>query len=172
MCKKISIRYRKACAIDGVGAAMGKTKFKFIKTTDPEYSAERMLRWEVLRKPMGLPPGSEFSPEDPESLHLVALENKSLIGCILFHPESKHQGRVFQLALAEDYRGRGFGRKLIHALEEFLVKNGYLSIYCFVQEEIAGFYERMGFNSESETVSLNGIPHLKMKKNLFSTSVV
>jgi ribosomal protein S18 acetylase RimI-like enzyme len=82
-------------------------KFKFIKLTDPYYRDELMLRWEVLRKPLGMPPGSELQPEEKDSFHLIALEKKQLVGCVLFHPESQTEGKIFQMALSEEYRGQG-----------------------------------------------------------------
>ena len=62
-------------------------KYKFITVDGPEYPAERMLRWEVLDKPLGIPPGTEILPEELQSLHLIALDGKRLVGCVCFYPE-------------------------------------------------------------------------------------
>ena len=39
-------------------------KFKFITLSDPYYRDELMLRWEVIEKPKGLPPGLETLSEE------------------------------------------------------------------------------------------------------------
>jgi len=139
-------------------------KFKFITPSHASYRDELMLRWEVLRKPLGMPPGSEVLPEEMECLHLIAIEDKKLVGCVLFHPESEHSGRVLQLALSEEYRGKGGGRKLVSNLEQALAKRGVSDLYLFAREDLIGFYERLGYHLEGESFERMGVPHRIMKK--------
>jgi ribosomal protein S18 acetylase RimI-like enzyme len=141
-------------------------KFRLITPEDREYSQELMLRWEVLRKPLGLPPGSEVFPEEKESLHLVALDKKQVVGCVLFHLEGEGAGRVYQMAISELYRGRGFGRKLIAALEEELAKRGVKKIHLFSREDSVGFYLQMGYRPEGSLIEKWGILHQPMEKEL------
>jgi len=144
-----------------MGLAM---KFKFIKPQGPEYCAERMLRWEVLRKPLGMPPGSEALPEDELSLHLVALQEKNVVGCVCFHPETEIQGRIYQMAISEDYQGNGFGRKLIYTLENSLIKRGIREVYIYARQESEGFYQRMGYHPEEDLIKRLGVLHRTMRK--------
>jgi ribosomal protein S18 acetylase RimI-like enzyme len=143
---------------------MASMKFRFISNTDPEYSKELMLRWEVLNKPLGLPPGSELSPQEEDSLHLIALDGKKVVGCILFYPESETKGRLHQVALSETYQGKGFGRKMMATLEQKLNKKGIKEVYIYVPEEIEGFYLRLGYHVEGSPVERRGIIHHLMKK--------
>lgn len=122
--------------------------FKFIKTSDPDYPRERALRWEMIHKPLGLPPGAEICPEDEKGLHLIALEKKEVIGCILFSPISDTKGKIVQLALAELHNHQGFGRKLLHHLEHYLFEKGFKELECTVKKENLNFYERLGFHDE------------------------
>ena len=55
-------------------------EFRFIDTRDPLYGAERALRVEILRKPLGMPPGSELFPFEKESFHLVAVDEGRVVG--------------------------------------------------------------------------------------------
>jgi N-acetylglutamate synthase-like GNAT family acetyltransferase len=125
-------------------------KFRFITPADPEYPQELMLRWEVLAKPLGIPPGKEQPAEESESLHLIALEKKKMVGCVLFCPEGALRGRVHQMALSEEYQGRGFGRKMLSKLEQTLAARGFKEIYLLAPTEKVGFYNRMGFESDGE----------------------
>jgi N-acetylglutamate synthase-like GNAT family acetyltransferase len=127
-------------------------QFKFIQTKDPEYPRERALRWEMLHKPLGLPPGAELCAEDVKGLHLVALEKKEVIGCILFHPESNKSGKIIQLALAELHDHQGFVRKLLHYLERHLIDSGYKEIECLVGPDNIDFFERLGFHNLGKTL--------------------
>lgn len=141
-------------------------KFRFIRSHDPEYQQELMLRWEALRKPLGMPPGSERLPDDEQGLHLLAMEGKKVVGCVLFYPEGDRKGRLDQMAVSEEYRGRGFGRKLLLALEQALTKKGFKDLYLYSGVEAVGFYERMGYQKEGESVVKLGQPHHLMKKIL------
>ena len=139
-------------------------KFKLITPDGPEYEAERLLRWEILAKPHGMPPGAEVFPEEMQSLHLVALEGKRLVGCICFHPESLSNGRIFEMAVSEEYQGRGFGRKLLHELEQMLVQRGINDVYIYAREESEEFYSLMGYQPEGDFVVQMGLKQRKMKK--------
>lgn len=141
-------------------------KFRFITPDDPEYPQELMLRWEVLLKPLGLPPGKEQPSEETESLHLIAFEKKKMIGCILFHPEGEIKGRVHQMALSEEYRGRGFGRKMLHTLEQALVSRGIKEVCLLAPADKIAFYSRVGFASEGDLKKDKGVFWQMMKKNL------
>ncbi|MFA5812361.1 MAG: GNAT family N-acetyltransferase [bacterium] len=83
-------------------------EFRFITTADPLYQQELALRFELLRKPLNMPQGSEAFPFEEESLHLVAVEGGRVVGCVLFKPEG-NSGRIFQMAVAKDFQGRGAG---------------------------------------------------------------
>lgn len=141
-------------------------KFKLINPDGPEYEAERLLRWEVLAKPHGMPPGSELLPEEMQSLHMIAMEGKRLVGCICFHPESVSNGRIFEMAVSEEYQGHGFGRKLLHALEQLLIQRGIHNVYLYVRPESEEFYSLMGYKPENEIVTQMGLSQRLMKKSL------
>jgi ribosomal protein S18 acetylase RimI-like enzyme len=141
-------------------------KFRFITPQDPEYDQELMLRWEVLSKPLGMPPGSQIVEQESKSFHLIAVDRKKLVGCVLFFPENDSHGLLFQMALSEEYQGKGFGRRLISMLEHTLLEKGYKEVYLLAPPEKIGFYERMGYENEGEPVKQNGIFCQRMVKRL------
>jgi N-acetylglutamate synthase-like GNAT family acetyltransferase len=141
-------------------------KFKLITPDSPEYHSERMLRWEVLAKPLGIPPESEAAPEELNSLHLIALDGKRLVGCVCFCPESSTNGRIFEMAVSEEYQGRGFGRQLLHALERMLVQRGVNDVYLFAPPDTEKFYSLMGYQPQEDVIVKMGMKQRMMKKNL------
>ncbi len=141
-------------------------KYKLIAPEGPEYDAERLLRWEVLAKPLGIPPDVEEAPEELHSLHLIALDGKKLVGCVCFHPESATNGRIFEMALSEDYQGRGFGRQLLHQLERMLIERGINDVYLFAPPDAEKFYTLLGYLSQNEVMVKMGVTLKKMQKNL------
>jgi predicted GNAT family N-acyltransferase len=141
-------------------------KFKFITPSHAYYREELMLRWEVLRKPLGMPPGSEVVPEEMECTHLLVMDEKKIVGCVVFHPENENIGCIIQLALSEDYRGKGCGRKLLQTLEQHMAKKGMSEVYIYAREEFQPFYERMGFHFDGASFLRFGAPCRMMKKTL------
>ena len=141
-------------------------KYKFITIDGPEYPVERMLRWEVLDKPLGIPPGTDILPEEMQSLHLVALEGKRIVGCVCFHPESKTSGRIFEMAVSEEYQGNGFTRQLLHNLEKMLVERGIHDVYLFAPADVENFYSLMGYQPQTESIVKMGTKQRRMKKSL------
>lgn len=141
-------------------------KFRFIRYGDPDYQKARMLRWEMLSKPLGLPP-ELMTPNEEQGIHLLAIEKNQVVGSVLFCPEGKHSGRLHGLAISDEYRGRRFGRKILACMEQTLRRHGYTEVILEVQEDDAIFYERLGF-CPSGQINRWGYPHLAMRKALAS----
>jgi len=136
----------------------------WIDTQHDLYESERELRLEVLRKPLGIDRVEKFPFED-ESLHLVALDGPRVVGCLLFHPEDK-TGRLYQMAVAGEFRGIGMGKRLIRHLERRLSKEGFKSLYLHARMPVIGFYEKCGFTVDSDIFIEIGIEHRKMVKKI------
>lgn len=141
-------------------------ELRFIQPDDGQlYAKERALRYEVLRRPLGMPPGSEIFPFEAESLHLVAIEGDSVIGCVLFRPQ-RRTGRLFAMAVAEEKRGRGVGAALVARLEAHLCDQGFQEVFLHARDDALGFYERLGYRLDGEPFEEVGLKHRRMKKDL------
>ncbi|MDR2539603.1 MAG: GNAT family N-acetyltransferase [Chlamydiales bacterium] len=141
-------------------------KFKWITIGNAEYDSAKMLRWEILLKPLGLCPETKEISEEIDSLHLIALDNKKVVGSVVFSLESKMRGRMYQMVISEEYRKEKFGRKLLSTLEKELGKKGVYYVYLYAYKEVEGFYQQMGYQSEGPTIEKIGIPHQLMSKTL------
>ncbi len=139
-------------------------KFKFIKTYQPEYSKELMLRWEVLRKPFGIPPGIEPSMQEENSLHLVALEKGEVVGCIVCHQDNTSCGTLFDMAVSSEYKGMKFARKLLLAAENAMATIGISEIHLLASQETIDFYSNMGYEPSGVGVKKSGLLGYPMTK--------
>jgi ribosomal protein S18 acetylase RimI-like enzyme len=128
------------------------------------YESERALRTEVLRKPLGFAEVEKFPFED-ESLHLLVVEDWRVVGCLLFRPQGD-TGRLYQMAVYEEHRGRGLGRRLVKELEQRLSREGFTSIYLHARTPVIGFYEKLDYRTDSEVFIEIGIEHRRMIKKL------
>lgn len=142
-------------------------KFKLITPQDVEYVKELMLRWEVLSKPLGMPPPEkEITKEEAESIHLIALEKKAVVGCVLFFPENDLSGKLYQMAISEEYQGQGFGRQLLAHLEHTLSRKGFKEVHLYASQDNVGFYKQMGYHLLGDPVEKLGYTVQLMSKTL------
>jgi ribosomal protein S18 acetylase RimI-like enzyme len=139
-------------------------EFVWIHTQHPLYQSERKLRFQLLYQPFGFFELEEL-PTEESSLHLVALKDHKVIGCVLFHPEGD-TGRMHQLAVSADHQARGIGTQLVQVLEERLKDDGYQSLYKEVRLPVIEFFEKIGYRPEGELYERSGLDHRRMRKDL------
>lgn len=147
-------------------------KFKFIALSDPYYYDELMLRWEVVEKPKGVPPGFERRKEEEVSFHLVALDKKRLVGCLVCQPHSELDAEIFHFAISDEYKGKPFARQMLVALEEFLSHKGISHVYVLASETDWGIYDHLGFAAEGDPFERFGIQYQKFRKTIVLVSSV
>ncbi len=62
-------------------------------------------------------------------------------------------GMIHELIISKEYRSKGYGEKLLKALEDYLKKKGCKSIQSFVfikNKKVLGFYNKLGYSSNEE----------------------
>ena len=137
-----------------------------IERAAPAYVAERRLRYEVLRRPLGMPEGSEENTHEVDCWHWVALDaSDSVVGCVLWLPGDERRGRLLQMAVAARVQGQGIGRLLVGALERD-VRGHADEVTLHARADAVGFYERLGYAVHDAPFTEVGIPHRHMHKRL------
>ena len=90
----------------------------------------------------------------PHSTILVARQGTALAGSVMVgHDE--HRGWVYYLAVAQDQRGRGLGRALLTAAEDWLRARAVPKLMLLVRpdnEQVRGFYAAVGYAEEPRVV--------------------
>ena len=133
-----------------------------------EYDETVALRYEVLRKPLGL----KFSPQElaqeKNSFHLACWRNSMLVACLVLKPLSARQLRMRQFAVHPDFQGKGVGRALTCFSESFATTHGYEEIVLHAREKAAGFYKKLGYQIEGDRFIEVTIPHFSMWKSLLN----
>ena len=142
-------------------------ELRFITALDPLYAEELELRFRVLREPLGHERSDVAFPFERESVHLVALDDDArVVGCVLFHPEQRTSGRLFQMAVSPALQGRGLGRTMVRALERELAQRGVREVHLHARENVVPFYERLGYAVFGEPFVEVSIPHRHMRRAL------
>ena len=78
---------------------------------------------------------------------LVGLDDAGVIATAMVG-EDGHRGWVYYLAVLEDARGRGLGREMMAAAEDWLRDRGVVKVHLMVRGSnagVIGFYEALGY---------------------------
>jgi ribosomal protein S18 acetylase RimI-like enzyme len=137
-----------------------------IDTRDDRYAAELDLRYRVLRAPLGFSRQQTLSPFEDGSVHMLAVDDGRVVGCVLFRPLAARQGRLYQMAVEPRLQRRGIGARLVAALEAEVARRGFDEVVLHARATAVGFYERAGYTVDGAPFTEVGIPHVKMRKLL------
>ncbi len=130
------------------------------------YERELELRYRVLRLPLGMARSTVVFPFEDQSLHLVACAGSEVVGCVLFHPDGRCGGRLFQMAVDPLHQRTGLGRQLVVELESIVVARGVREVTLHARADAIGFYERLGYATFGEPYVEVGLPHRHMRRQL------
>lgn len=131
----------------------------------PEYDESIALRYEVLRKPLGL----SFSPEqlakEWADTHLAAFHNSGkMVGILVLSPLDDEIVKMRQVAVTAEMQGRGVGAALVAQAENTAQAAQFKKMVLNARETAVPFYLRLGYQIVGERFEEVSIPHFKMEK--------
>ena len=116
-------------------------------TTSEEFKKYYNLRYEILRKPWGHPPGSERDEGDETSIHRMIIDKKTgnalAVGRLQFN--STHEAQIRYMAVADEFQGKGLGSQITSALEDVARGKGIQRIMLSARENALQFYKNNGY---------------------------
>ena len=130
------------------------------------YEESIALRYQILRKPLGLSYDPVELAGEKESFHLALREGNELVACLVLKPLDERCIKMRQLAVRESSQGKGCGRELVNYAHSFARKRGYTEIVLHARETARGFYWKLGYVAEGDFFTEVGLPHLAMRKKL------
>ena len=135
-----------------------------VSTKLPKEAME--IRTTVFVKEQGFV--DEFSEDDNRSIHILISDNDKTIGTSRIIFSDKHNCySIGRFAILKEYRGQGYGTKLIKFTEEEIVRRfGHIKIGIGAQKRAKLFYEKMGYIDANEPYLDEGYPHYWMIKEL------
>jgi N-acetylglutamate synthase-like GNAT family acetyltransferase len=139
---------------------------KQIDYGSPEYEMMLRLRYELLRKPLGL----SFNPgeleKEKEDVLMGAFEDDRLLGCCLLTRVDPETIRLRQMAVPNNLQGKGIGRALMIFAENIARDMGYETLMMHARVTATGFYEKLGYVKKDGQFIEITIPHVIMEKKL------
>jgi predicted GNAT family N-acyltransferase len=130
------------------------------------YRQALRLREAVLRQPLGLTVTEEELADDAMRQHFCAVSYGIVIGTVSLRPLDEATLQLKQMAVAEDRRREGIGKRLLNHAEGWARGAGFLHLVLNARMGAEGFYARFGYVAEGEPFDENTIPHIRMTKLL------
>jgi len=133
-----------------------------------EYDQMVELRYNILRKPLGI----NFSPDElareTEDILIGCFEDDKMEGCCLLTKDNEVDThvRLRQMAVTSGLQGKGIGRVLMAFAENIARDRGYRKLIMHARKNAAGFYEKLGYKIISPEFVEIAIPHYLMEKEL------
>ena len=135
--------------------------------TKSEWDKYFNFRWEMLRKPLGMPRDTLKDKLEKKSHHLIVLsQNNEVIGSGRLHFNNSKEGQIRYMAVSNSIQRKGLGSEIVKELELIAKKRGIKQIVLNARENAISFYLSLGYKEHEPYESDTGIPHTTMKKNL------
>ena len=131
-----------------------------------EYRQMVNLRYELLRKPLGLTFDAQELEQEKEDILIGAFEEDKLLGCCLLTRVDQYTIRLRQMAVFNNLQGKGVGRALMVFAENIARDQGYRKLVMHARKTALGFYRKLGYQTSGEEFEEVTIPHFVMEKAL------
>ncbi|MGV3346681.1 fatty acid biosynthesis protein FabY [Enterobacteriaceae bacterium LUAb1] len=138
-----------------------------VPETEKELAIYYQFRWEMLRKPLHQPQGSERDAWDAMAHHQMVVDeqgNPVAIGRLYINADNEASIRF--LAVHPTVRGKGLGTLVAITLESVARQEGVKRVTCSAREDTVGFFRKLGYLSQREITTPQTTPmrHFLMVK--------
>ncbi len=131
-----------------------------------EYQQMIDLRYEVLRKPLGLSFTDREKERSKTDILLGCFDEDELQACCMITDKGNGIAKLRQMAVRKKYQGTGIGRELLLYAETIARAKGFNKITMHARNTALGFYEKLGYRIIGEEFIEVTIPHFEMEKEL------
>ncbi|WP_413731569.1 fatty acid biosynthesis protein FabY [Sodalis sp. RH20] len=135
--------------------------------TEQELSDYYQFRWEMLRKPLHQPQGSERDAYDATAHHqMVVDENGKPVAIGRLYINADNEASIRFLAVDPQVQDKGLGTLVAMTLESVARQEGVKRVVCSAREDAVDFFAKLGFINQGEITvpSTTPIRHFLMIK--------
>lgn len=139
---------------------------KIIDHGSREYRQMIDLRYEILRKPLGLSFTEEELDREKNDILIGAFDEERLLACCLLTRMDPVTCKLRQMAVHNSQQGKGIGATMMNFAENVARDRGFKVMAMHARKTATGFYEKLGYRVEGDEFMEVTIPHYLMKKKL------
>ena len=141
-------------------------QIKIISTAHPLYPKVLELRNQVLRQPLGRSIKDDDLSDEVNQVIFAGIEASEVIACALLKAVAPGIMKLRQMAVENEYQGKGLGNQVLQAAEVYSLQNGAHRIELHARKYALPFYEKSGYHVQGPEFKEVGIPHFMMSKQL------
>jgi GNAT superfamily N-acetyltransferase len=145
---------------------IGNMALKQIMHGTSEYKQMLDLRYELLRKPLGLRFEQEELEKEKEDILIAAFDEAKMLGCCLLTRINQEKIKLRQMAVLNNNQGKGIGASLMSFAETLARDNGYTFLVMHARKVAVGFYEKQGYTVDGDEFIEVTIPHYERCKKI------
>ena len=131
-----------------------------------EYQLMVNLRFEIMRKPLGLTFSPEELAKEKDDILIGAFDEDEIMGCCILSDTKDGCVRLRQMAVQKNMQGKGIGESIIRFAENLARDKGFKALTMHARDTAIGFYEKYGYKVKGEQFIEINIPHHIMEKKL------
>jgi len=139
---------------------------KIIEHGSDDYQKMVDLRYEILRKPLGLAFSEDELEKEKEDILIGAFDDEKLLACCLITREKGNTCRLRQMAVQNNMQGKGIGATMMNFAENGARDRGFRTMSMHARKSAIGFYEKLGYRVDGDEFQEVTIPHFVMLKTL------
>ena len=139
---------------------------KIIDHGSKEYQKMVDLRFEILRKPLGLKFAPEELEREKEDILIGAFDDDKILACCLITKVDPLTCKLRQMAVLNSQQGKGIGFTMMNFAENVARDRGYKTMTMHARKTAIGFYEKLGYKITGNEFMEVTIPHFIMQKKL------
>lgn len=124
-----------------------------------------LIRKLVFVNEQNVPLSIELDEHDEAAIHFVGyIDGEPMSASRLRIIE--HYGKLERISVLKQYRGNGYGKKMIQKMEERILEANVSHSKLNAQTHAVDFYKKLGYKVTSKPFNDAGIPHVTMEKQL------
>lgn len=133
--------------------------------TPKEWEQYYALRYDVLRKPLNQPLGSERNDGDLKGIHFGLYEDGMLRAIARLDKFDETTAQTRFVAVDTVAQGKGFGKLIMEALEAKSISRGDKKMILHARDYALPFYVRLGYTEIEKSYKLfDVLQHYLMEK--------
>ncbi|PFA66366.1 GNAT family N-acetyltransferase [Bacillus sp. AFS015802] len=136
-----------------------------IAKTEDQLQEVFNIRKTVFVEEQKVPLEEEIDEHENDSTHFVLYDQNDAVGAGRFRILDG-AGKVERICVLKSIRGKGAGRELMLAIEEYAKQQPLSQLKLNAQTYAIPFYEGLGYEVTSDEFLDAGIPHKTMKKTI------
>lgn len=131
-----------------------------------QYEQMVNLRYEILRKPLGLNFAPDELKKEKEDILIAAFDDDTIMGCCILSNMKNGCARLRQMAVQKNMQGKGIGESMMMFAENLARDKGFKAVTMHARDSAIGFYEKYGYKVKGEQFTEVDTPHHIMEKRL------